>query len=345
MFRSVGISLVVASVAWVGGAYAETSDSKIPVTVDNFVRAETDHYLAANVKDIGKLGQFKHSREPVAIDKQTVIRMNRDTLYSFAVFDLAAGPVTLSLPDTGKRYMSMMVVDQDHYLPIFAYGTKPVTLTQESVGSRYAFVAVRTLVDPNDPKDLDEVHKLQDAIKVSQKDSGKLDLPNWDDESLTDIRNALLSLAKHQTSYNGSFGARGHVDPIRHLIGTASGWGGIPEKDAMYPSFTPEKNDGKTVYTLDVPKNVPVQAFWSISVYNAKGFFEKNEYSAYSLNSITAKKNADGSVTAQFGGCDGKIPNCLPVVEGWNYTVRLYRPDQSVVSGEWKFPEAKPRLN
>lgn len=43
--------------------------------------------------------------------------------------------------------------------------------------------------------------------------------------------------------------------------------------------------------------------------------------------------------------CDGKIPNCLPVVEGWNYTVRLYRPDQSVVSGEWKFPEAKPRLN
>src|SRR5690606_19762253 len=130
MFRSVGMSLAVASVAWVGGAYAETLDSKIPVTVDNFVRAETDHYLAANVKDIGKLGQFKHSREPVAIDQQTVIRMNRDTLYSFAVFDLAAEPVTLSLPDTGKRYISMMVVDQDHYLPIVAYGTKPVTLTQ-----------------------------------------------------------------------------------------------------------------------------------------------------------------------------------------------------------------------
>ena len=345
MFRLIGISLTVASVLLSSGAYAENSDRKIPVTVDNFVRAETDRYLAANAETIGVLGKFQHSREPVAIDKQTVIRMNRDTLYSFVVFDLASGPVTLSMPDTGTRYMSMMVVDQDHYLPIVAYGTKPVTLTEQAVGTRYAFVAIRSLVDPNDPKDLAEVHKLQDAIKVSQKNPGKLDLPNWDEESLTDVRNALLSLAKHQTSYHGSFGARGKVDPIRHLIGTASGWGGIPDKDAMYPSFTPEKNDGKTVYTLDVPKNVPVKAFWSISVYNAAGFFEKNDSNAYSINNLTATKNVDGSVTAQFGGCDGKIPNCLPIVDGWNYTVRLYRPDQSVVSGKWKFPEAKPRLN
>ncbi len=60
----------------------------------------------------------------------------------------------------------------------------------------------------------------------------------------------------------------------------------------MYPSFTPAKNDGKTVYTLDCRQTVPVKAFWSISVYNAKGFFEKNAYNAYSINNITAKKNA-----------------------------------------------------
>lgn len=342
MFRSVGISIVFASVALSSGAFAQTPDSKTAVTVDNFIRAETDRYLSENAKMLGGLGKFHHSREPVSIDKQTVIRMNRDTLYSFAVFDLAAAPVTISLPDVGKRYMSMMVVDQDHYLPVVAYGTEPVTLTQESVGTRYAFIAIRTLVDPTDPKDLDEVHKLQDAIKVSQKEAGKLDLPNWNEDDLTEIRNGLLTLAKHQTSYSGAFGARGKVDPIRHLIGTASGWGGIPEQHAMYPSFTPEKNDGKTVYTLNVPKTVPVKAFWSISVYNPGGFFEKNEYNAYSINNLTAKANEDGSVTAQFGGCDGKIPNCLPIVDGWNYTVRLYRPEPAVVSGEWKFPEATP---
>ena len=88
-------------------------------------------------------------------------------------------------------------------------------------------------------------------------------------------------------------------------------------------------------------ETVPVKEFWSISVYNRQGFFEKNPYSAYSINDITAKKNEDGSVTVQLGGCDGKIPNCLPIVEGWNYTVRLYRPEPSIVSGKWKFPEAK----
>lgn len=342
MFRSFRISVALASIAVAGGALAQSQGATVPVSVESFPRAETDHYLVTNSKVAGGLGKFHHAREPASIDNQTVIRMNRDTLYSFAVLDLAGGPVTVSLPDAGKRFMSLMVVDQDHYVPIVAYGTKPVTLTQKSVGTRYAFAAVRTLVNPNDPKDLAEVHRLQDGIKVSQKDAGKLELPNWDQGNLTDIRNALLALAKHETSFRGAFGARGKVDPIQHLIGTAAGWGGNPDRDASYASFTPAKNDGKTVYKLDVPKSVPVKAFWSVSVYNAKGFFEKNDLNAYSVNDLTAKKNDDGSVTIQFGGCDGKVPNCLPIVEGWNYTARLYRPEQAILSGKWKFPAAKP---
>ncbi|HEV7328822.1 MAG TPA: DUF1254 domain-containing protein [Bosea sp. (in: a-proteobacteria)] len=334
--RRVAFGVVLAVAA--GPALAQS----VPVTVDSFTRAETDRYFAANAKEAGGLGKFHHAREPASIDNQTVIRLNRDTLYSFAVFDLAAGPATVTLPDAGKRFMSMMIADQDHYVPFVAYDTKPRTLTQKGIGTRYAFVAIRTLVDPSDPKDLAAVHKLQDSIKVSQKEPGKLDLPNWDQASLKEVRDALLALAKHSTSFAGSFGARGKVDPVHHLIGTAAGWGGNPDKDASYTSFTPPKNDGKTVYKLNVPKNVPVAAFWSVSVYNAKGFFEKNASDAYSVNDITAKKNADGSVTIQFGGCDGKIPNCLPIVEGWNYTARMYRPGPQILSGKWKFPEPQP---
>jgi hypothetical protein len=47
------------------------------------------------------------------------------------------------------------------------------------------------------------------------------------------------------------------------------------------------------------------------------------------------------SITVQFGGCDGKIPNCLPIMPGWNYTVRLYRPRPEILNGTWKFPEAE----
>ena len=68
----------------------------------------------------------------------------------------------------------------------------------------------------------------------------------------------------------------------------------------------------------------------------------QNNLNAYSLNNITAKKSDDGSVAVQFGGCDGKIPNCLPIMAGWNYMVRLYRPRAQILDGTWKFPEAGP---
>jgi hypothetical protein len=58
------------------------------------------------------------------------------------------------------------------------------------------------------------------------------------------------------------------------------------------------------------------------------------------VNSITAKKAPDGSITIQFGGCDGKIENCLPIMEGWSYTVRLFKPRPEILDGTWRFPEA-----
>jgi hypothetical protein len=202
-------------------------------------------------------------------------------------------------------------------------------------------VAIRTLVEPNDAKDLAEVHKLQDAIKVSQKDAGKLELPNWDQASLKEIRDALLVLAKHTDGFEHAFGTKSQVDPIKHLIGTAASWGGNPDKDATYIGAAVPKNDGATVYKLRATE-VPVDAFWSVSVYNAAGYFEKKTYNAYSLNNITAKKDPDGAITIQFGGCDGKIRNCLPIMPGWNYTVRLYRPRAEILDGKWKFPDPDP---
>ncbi|MGB8041522.1 MAG: DUF1214 domain-containing protein, partial [Pseudolabrys sp.] len=137
------------------------------------------------------------------------------------------------------------------------------------------------------------------------------------------------------------FGSKSEVNPTSHLIGTAIGWGGNPTKAAVYLGAYPKANDGKVVHKLTA-KNVPVDGFWSISLYNAKGFFQKNVFDAYSLNNLTAKANPDGSVTVQFGGCQKSTANCLPIVPGWNYTVRLYRPRKEIIDGSWKFPEAQP---
>ena len=70
-----------------------------------------------NLVKEGGFGKFDHRREPAPIDNQTVIRLNRDTLYSSAVFDLDAGPVTITLPDAGKRFMSLQIINEDHYVP------------------------------------------------------------------------------------------------------------------------------------------------------------------------------------------------------------------------------------
>jgi hypothetical protein len=309
----------------------------VPVTLDNFARAESDAYIGNLLKE-GRLATFKHNREPASIDNQTVIRLNRDTLYSFAVFDLDAGPVTITMPNAGKRFMSLQVINEDHYVLAVYYGAGSRKLTKENVGTRYVVAGVRTLVDPNSPEDLKQVHDLQDGIKASQKGEGKVELPNWDQAARKDIHDALLVLAKHAGGFAHAFGAKGQVDPVRHLIGTSAGWGGNPDKDATYLSFTPSKNDGNTIYKLNV-KDVPVDAFWSVSLYNAAGYYEKNPYNVYSLNNLTSKKNPDGSVSIQFGGFDGKIPNYLPIMKGWNYTVRLYRPRAEILSGKWKFPE------
>ena len=94
-------------------ATTTTTAAAVPVTADNFTRAETDMYFGMFAKR-GAFGKFYHLRElPL---EGTGVRPNCDTLYSQAVFDLDARPVTITLPDAGKRFMSMMVIDEDHYV-------------------------------------------------------------------------------------------------------------------------------------------------------------------------------------------------------------------------------------
>jgi hypothetical protein len=344
-FKTASIAaLIFAASAYPGQAQPvprAPAGNAVPVTADNFNRAETDMYFGKSVKR-GGIGILSHSRELYLTDSP-VVRPNRDTLYSGAVFDYEAGPVTITLPDAGNRFMSMQVIDEDQYTHAIYYGAGRYKMTREEMGTRYGSLVIRILANPQDAEDMKQVHALQDAIKVGQKSSGKYEALNFDPISQKKVRDALLALGTTMLDNKRMFGGRAEVDPVRHLIGSAMLWGGLPEKDALYLNITPDYNDGASVYKLNV-QDVPVDSFWSITVYNAKGYLEPNRYNAYSLNDITAKKNVDGLVAVQFGGCDGKIPNCLPTTAGWNYMVRLYRPHAEILNGTWKVPEAQ-RVN
>jgi hypothetical protein len=117
-------------------------------------------------------------------------------------------------------------------------------------------------------------------------------VPRWDPSSQKKVRDALIVLGTTLTDTSRSFGTREEVDPIQHLISAATTWGGNPRKDAIYLNFTLPKNDGETFYMINV-RDVPVDGFWSISAYNADGYYQKNPYDAYSLNGCKFASNID----------------------------------------------------
>jgi hypothetical protein len=337
---TIGIALGLAVVCAIASGQTSPGPA-VPVTIDNYNRAQSDFYFGLIVKG-GGFGKFMHARDLAPIDQRGIIRPNRDTLYSMAVFDLDAGPVTITLPDPGKHFMAMQVVNEDQYTQPAYYGEGSTTFTREILGTRYAVVVVRMFVDRRNKDELDQLHSLQDALKVTQPDTGSFEVPNWDKAGREKVQAALLELGTTISDTRRMYGANeNQVDPTRHLIGSAMLWGGNLEEDALYLPITPARNDGSTVYKLSVG-DVPVDGFWSLTVYNSEGYFQPNQYGAYSLNSSSVEKGSDGSATIQFGGCDGKIPNCLPITKGWNYTVRLFRPRLEILDGTWKFPLALP---
>jgi hypothetical protein len=327
--RSAGLALLACLAVPVSAAE--------PVTIDNFRRAETDHYFKTYV-DKGCFGRLCNDRVAPAVDKQDVIRMNRDTPYSAGVFDLST-PVTIVKPETGQRFQSMLVINEDQYAPLVAYQAGSYTLTQENMGTRYVAVLFRTFMDANDPADVKAAHAAQDAIRVIQASPGKFEVPDWNQEQRAKLSATLASLFPFVPDSRGMFGPKDKVIPERHLIGTAAGWGGNPLEDAKYVVGAPQVNDGKTPYVLTV-KDVPVDGFWSITVYNDKGYFEAPE-NAISVNNVTGTRNKDGSMTIHFGG-DPTAANYLRTMPGWNYIVRLYRPRPEILDGTWKFPEPMP---
>lgn len=313
------------------------ADGEEPVTLKTFVRAETDAAIKLIYKQAG-FGALHHIRVPTPLDEQKVIRMNRDTLYSTAVLDLSK-PAAVTLPNADGRYISMHVINQDHYSYAVSEPGR-YELTEDAVGSRYVYLIFRTFVDANDPKDIKAANAAQDAILIEGGGDGPLDIPEWNREQLLAARDALNTLAKLGANTARAFGTEEETDPVDHLVMTGAGWGGLPQKNAFYEIGTVSSNDG-TPHMVTV-KDVPVDAFWSVTVYNAEGYIKENPLGVYSFNNITATPNEDGSVTIHFGGCDDGRGNCLPITPGWNYAVRMYEPQPEILDGSWKFPDIEP---
>lgn len=311
--------------------------SDVIVNVDNFARAETDVMIDRILQQAGAVNAIYHDRQLAPLDRQPVIRQNRDTLYSVAIVDISHG-ATFTLPPFGDRYVSVMIINQDHYINRVLHEPGTYDLTVDEFGSDYVVVAARVLFDPTDPDDLDAVHRIQDGMRVDAGSATPFAPSAFDPVTHKVTRDHLLALAEGLRGFSRSFGSVEQVDPVHHLLGTAAGWGGLPDDEAQYVALFPGLEPGRYRLTL---RDVPADAFYSVSVYNGDGYFEPSASGITNVNDVFGVKNDDGSMTVWLGDFDDDRPNRIPTPEGWNLLIRLYRPRLAEVAG-WTFPSVEP---
>ena len=334
------LTLAMATIALLGGSPTSwaAEQSRI-VTPDNFIRAESDRMLSDIAKQAGGVNKFFHFRRVTPLDRQTVIRMNRDTLYSMATVDTEGG-ATITFPKIPDgRYASIYIVDNDHYVPAVFYTPGEHKLPQDT---KYIGIGVRIqLFNPHDPKELALVNKLQDQFVIHAKSADPFPPFNWDKASLDKLRAQYEKEGAKYSSYKGMQGPRGKVNEKTRHIAAAAAWGLFPEWDATYLNYNGNHPiDACWRATYQVPEN---KAFWSITVYGKDGFLKSDNAI---VNSSNVKLNKDGTFTVYYGSralC-GKVANRLDTTPGWNFLMRIYRPGKSVLNGHYKLPKAQRYL-
>ena len=312
---------------------------RTPVTPQTYIRAETDRQFGDISKMAKGVNRFYHFRSVTPLDKQNVVRMNRDTLYSMAIVDTSKGATITVPPLPSGRYASVYLVDNDHYCPFVIYTAGTHELP---TGTKYLGVGVRIqLFDPKDAAELALVRSLQDGFVLSAGSSDPVPEFEWDAESLQALTTKYEKEASGYASYKGMMGPRGKVDEQTRHIAAAAAWGLFPERDATYLNYNGGHDHTichRATYT--VPDN---DAFWSTTVYGNDGYMKSDDNI---VNSSNVRLNADGTFTVHFGPKDacGDVPNRVDVSEGWNFLMRVYRPGPSVVDGTYKLPVAVPAV-
>jgi hypothetical protein len=183
---------------------------------------------------------------------------------------------------------------------------------------------------------------VREAVESAVQDAQKL--MAWKTPSLARVANGW-------SVNTDTMGVYGNYYLKRAIIAQAGLGANLPE-DAIYPlNLTDDAGkplDGANKYKISFDKKSlpPVNAFWSITLYDTDGFQVANSLNRFAVSSwMPFKTNADGSLDLYFQsespGAD-KEANWLPAPKGpFNLTMRLYGPKSEALTGKWSPPEVK----
>ena len=306
------------------------SDTGTVVTPATYPTNETSHQMLKN-QDLVGINKFLHKRELAPTDNQPIVRMNRDTYYSFAVVDVSKG-ASITIPELPTdRYVSVEPITEDHRVQAMEYGSGTFELSTHT--GAYMYIVVR--LDSRFPKE--EARQLQDQMIITANSNNKFAAVPVNKKSFDEVENTLKAQMPAIVKRDGIDAITGmFTDPRddskklfteeKHQVGAAIGWAGAQLVDNVYEVSGNYPSDTCYQATFEDPQN---KAFWSITVYDKKGFMFND---IASVNSNTALVNKDGSYTVSFG-CSSDSPNNIKTNNStgvFNLGIRHYMPSDKV---------------
>ena len=351
-----------------------TSKGDFEKQVEDYIRMfpyqETYEYaMQLTGGDAAKLnGWVQASRDPLKAGEDKIVRSNNDTLYKTAFIYLGDGPVVLRSDSPSKERFSSFQLQDDrnaNYRNIINpdgsytlyHGEKPENIEGEAVEvpSLLSVVVTRIEVkDPNDAADMAGAQAVFDGITIEGptiREMPAVDLLSGFDEQVAQEALKRMDETARSVPYSKTIVAPGQepgkdVPYLYHSAGTKVGWGGPATSHSAYDSMftdasgaTLEGSKGEYVLVTEAP---PVNAFWSVTVYDSTtGRFHPNDDDRYHINNTTAVKNEDGTFTFRFKvKCEDGDQNCLEVPAGpFDVAARYYLPEPEIMSGEWTMPK------
>ena len=227
-----------------------------------------------------------------------------------------------------------MVVNQDHYINGIFHEPGQHAVTVEQFDTPWACIAARILVDPADADDVAAVNKLQDQLAIDATSAKPLAMTGYDTASLDETRNLLLGLAKGLKAFDHSFGAKSDVNPVRHLIATAAGWGGLPDPGSLLHRRRTEaadrrvRADGARCTGGRVLVNLGLQRRRVLRTERPQRLQHQQHHGDPERRRLRHRPLWWRARPASHD----------PDLDGWNYLVRLYRPRAEILDGSWRFP-------
>ena len=333
-------SVPFSGIAPINSSHWAVNPSDYGLTAEEFIRAESLHFMKGMAAREG-INNFFHFTSLAKAEDKWVVSPNNDVIYSMAIVDASEG-FTLTLPETGDRFITAQIVTEEHISHQLVGGGVYEFTGGEFKGSHVAVgVRVGTDASAEDVKYI--VEQLQPQMIVDS--TAKADVPAYDEASLLKTRAALMV---EYNKLDNTFGLMTDelskvADWERFTYATAGAWGLSEDRYAMYLPYNLQNAKKDICYTATYmqPK---VGQFWSITAYNNEKYLMANEHNI--VNTGNVNLNDDGSFTVHFGNeeaCTGEdVKNFILTTEDdWGFLMRAYEPEVEAFRA-YDLPEIKP---